>query len=66
MHEAAGAALGAGQVLCLIEDSAELLGTAPYQDIAGASDDEVREGILNAPAASAAAADPAHRCNQTS
>ena len=59
MHEAAGAALGAEQVRCLIEDSAALLGgTAPYQHIAGASDDEVREGIVNAPAPSAAAADP--------
>ncbi len=66
MHEAAGGALGAEQVRGLIEDSAELMGTAPYQHIAGASDEKVREGIVNAPAASAAAADPSHRCNQTS
>ncbi len=54
---AEGGALGAEQARCLIEDSAELMGTAPCQHLAGASDDGVREGIVNAPAASAAAAD---------
>lgn len=64
--ERGGAVRRPERVRCLSEDSAELMGTAPYQHIAGASDEKVREGIVNAPAASAAAADPSHRRNQTS